>query len=185
MRKSLDVRKMIVDTNYFSEGSAKVQLQHVYDWLEGRATLLGVVQCTAAVMAAAVAEGFKPMLSFEETWTQYVRFANKLHSTFAVDAHFAHWKGASGTVILADVWKYKELHNGCGDILYLIAHMASKSMCEAVIEGMGGVWSDCSGDKRHLSLQASAEEAMLSWSAPQPWHPEAVPFIKVSVAGMF
>ena len=57
-------------------------------------------------------------------------------------------------------------------------------MCEAVVEGMGGVWNDCSGDKRHLSLEASAEEAIISWSAPQPWHPEAIPFINHSLNHM-
>ena len=30
-----------------------------------------------------------------------------------------------------------------GVILYLWLHMACKSMCEAVVEGMGGVWDRC------------------------------------------
>ena len=49
---------------------------------------------------------------------------------------------------------------------------------------VGGVWSDCSGDKRHLSLEASAEEAMVCWSAPQPWHPEAKVFINHAINHM-
>jgi hypothetical protein len=28
----------------------------------------------------------------------------------------------------------------CKNYLYLWTHMATKSMCEAVVEGMGGVW---------------------------------------------
>ena len=31
----------------------------------------------------------------------------------------------------------------CKNYLYLWTHMATKSMCEAVVEGMGGVWDRC------------------------------------------
>ena len=62
--------------------------------------------------------------------------------------------------------------------------MATKTMCESVVEGMGGMWSLCSSDNRHLSLEAAAQEAMICWSAPQPWHPEAVPFINHSLNHM-
>ena len=57
-------------------------------------------------------------------------------------------------------------------------------MNESVVEGMGNVWSECSGDKRHLCLKSSAEEAIVVWSAPQPWHPEAETFINHSLNHM-
>ena len=62
--------------------------------------------------------------------------------------------------------------------------MASKTMCEAVVEGMGAMWDLCSSDNRHLSLQSAAEEALIAWSAPHPWHPEAVTFINHAINHM-
>ena len=47
-------------------------------------------------------------------------------------------------------------------------------MCEAVIEGMGGHWDRC--DRQGNWLTAT-EEAVVSWNAPKPYHPAAVPFI--------
>ena len=85
------------------------------------------------------------------------------------------------SVIDADVWTHEQLSSGVGDFLYLYSHMASKTMCEAVVEGMGAMWDLCSSDNRHLSLQSAAEEALVAWSAPHPWHPEAVTFINHSL----
>ena len=45
-------------------------------------------------------------------------------------------------------------------ILYLFQHMALKSMCEAVIEGMGGMWDRCATDGRHPGFETGAEEAV-------------------------
>ena len=91
------------------------------------------------------------------------------------------------TVIMKDIWsdttddatgasaaRLDKLARGYHDFLYLFQHMASKSMCEAVVESMGGMWNLCSSDNRHLSLEAAAQEAIICWSAPQPWHPEAI-----------
>ena len=52
--------------------------------------------------------------------------------------------------------------------------MATKSMCEAVVEGMGGVWDRCD---RQGNWVTATEEAVIAWNAPQPYHPVAVPFI--------
>ena len=38
---------------------------------------------------------------------------------------------------------------------------------------------------RHLSVQAAAQEAVICWSAPPPWHPVAEPFVNHSLNRMF
>ena len=58
-------------------------------------------------------------------------------------------------------------------------------MCEAVVEGMGSTWDKCATDGRHLSLETGMQEAVLAWSAPQPWHPEAETFINHSLNHLF
>ena len=58
-------------------------------------------------------------------------------------------------------------------------------MCEAVVEGMGSMWDLCASDNRHLCLKSAAEEALVAWSAPQPWHPEAKTFINHSLNHLF
>ena len=44
---------------------------------------------------------------------------------------------------------------------------------EAVIEGMGSVWDASSQPSRHPYFETGVEEAVIAWSAPQPWHAEA------------
>ena len=80
------------------------------------------------------------------------------------------------------VFTEPRFYKGCEDYLYLFLHMATKSMCEAVVEGMGGMWdrSDRHGDFRTATL-----EAVVAWSAPPPYHPAAVPFINRSLAHLF
>ena len=59
--------------------------------------------------------------------------------------------------------------------LYLWLHMACKSMCEAVVEGMGGVWDRCD---RQGNWVTATLEAVVAWNTPKPYHPAAVAFIK-------
>jgi hypothetical protein len=47
---------------------------------------------------------------------------------------------------------------GCPDFLYLFQHCATKSMCEAVVEGMGGCWDTSSPDDRHPSFESGDEQ---------------------------
>ena len=56
--------------------------------------------------------------------------------------------------------------------------MATKTACEAVVEGMGGVWDRCD---RHGNWETAIEEAVVAWNAPQPYHPAAVAFINHSL----
>ena len=46
---------------------------------------------------------------------------------------------------------------------------------------MGSKWDACATDNRHLSLEEANEEAVIGWSAPPSWHPDAVPFINHSL----
>ena len=78
---------------------------------------------------------------------------------FQSDRKYSHWKGASGTVIMKDVFT---------DI---------KSMYEEVIEGMGGMWDRCATDGRHPGFETGAEEAVIAWNAPQPYHPAADDYV--------
>ena len=86
---------------------------------------------------------------------------------------------------MRDLFTKERFYAGCEDFLYVFQQMASKSMCEAVVEGMGSMWDACATDNRHLGLEAAAEEAVVAWSAPAPWHPDAVPFINHSLNHMF
>ena len=82
----------------------------------------------------------------------------------------AWWSGASGTVIMKNVFTEPRFYSKVGDFLYLWLHMATKSMCEAVIEGMGGVWDR---SNRHGSWETAIEEAVVAWNSPQ--HPHRWP----------
>ena len=62
---------------------------------------------------------------------------------------------------------------------------ALKSLNEAVVEGMGGVWDRSSPDARHCSFEHSAEEAVVAWNGPWPYHPEAEAFINHALAHCF
>ena len=57
-------------------------------------------------------------------------------------------------------------------------------MCEAVVEGMGGVW-DAAEPRRHPYFETGVEEAIIAWSAPQPWHPVAKVYIANSIDRYF
>ena len=98
---------------------------------------------------------------------------------------FSHWAGASGTVIMSDVFTQPRFYSGVADYLYLYSHCASKSMCEAVVEGMGGVWDRSADPRRHPAFETGVEEAVIAWSGPQPWHPEATVFISRALAHAF
>ena len=50
---------------------------------------------------------------------------------------------------------------------------------------MGGVWDRAASSGRHLSFDESVAEAVVAWSAPQPYHAEAVPFINESLEHLF
>ena len=63
--------------------------------------------------------------------------------------------------------------------------MACKTQCESVVEGMGSTWDKCATDARHPTFEQGAEEGVIAWSAPQPFHPEAVPFVNAALRHHF
>ena len=78
-------------------------------------------------------------------------------------------------MIARDIFTRDRFRVDVDQYLYLFQHCASKSCCEAVIEGMGSVWDEAARPGRHLSLEESSMESVVSWSAPQPYLPEVVP----------
>ena len=53
------------------------------------------------------------------------------------------------------------------------------------MEGMGGVWDRSADVRRNPDFATGVEEAVVAWSAPQPWHPAAMPFINRALAHAF
>jgi hypothetical protein len=86
---------------------------------------------------------------------------------------------------MKDIFTNPRFYTDCSDFLYLFQHCATKSMCEAVVEGMGGCWDKSSPDDRHPSFCSGIEEAVIAWSAPQPFHPEAKAFVAKALRGLF
>ena len=66
---------------------------------------------------------------------------------------------------------------GCEDFLYIFQHCATKTSCEAVVEGMGSVWDASATDRRHVGFQSGVHDAVIAYSAPEPHLPEADQFI--------
>ena len=56
--------------------------------------------------------------------------------------------------------------------------MATKTMCEAVVEGMGSVWDQCTDPHRHPHFEMGAKEAVIAWTAPAAYKAEAGPFVE-------
>ena len=75
------------------------------------------------------------MPPFEEVWAQFCELAKRLQAAGG-EASYRTWKGASGVVIMKNVFTEPRFYVGCEDYLYLWLHMACKSMCEAVVEGI-------------------------------------------------
>jgi hypothetical protein len=126
-------------------------------------------------------EVVKPMPSFDVVWAQYTTLAQRLREAATLPA-YSRWSGASGTVIMKNVFTEPRFYSKVGDFLYIWLHMATKSMCEAVIEGMGGVWDR---SNRHGNWETAIEEAVVAWNSPQPYHPAAIPFINHSLNHLF
>ena len=117
---------------------------------------------------------------FDVVWEQYERLAQRLQVASSCQ-RYAHWKGASGTVIMRDVFTTRSLYEDCGLYLYLFQHCATKTMCEVVVEGMGSVWDASSGARRHQLFHVSVKEAVIAWTAPQPYHDVAEPFLTAAL----
>ena len=168
MTDCLDLRKMAADVGYVAEAKAQRPLEKLYKWLATR-------DCTTH--GQQVQNSVNDMPAFTEVWRQYQQLASRLRAALAEPNFKAQWTGKSGVVIMEAVLTQEQFYGDCGDILYLFLHMATKAMCEAVVEGMGGMWDRCSPDERHQSFETGALEAVIAWSAPPCYHPTATPFI--------
>ena len=119
------------------------------------------------------------MPSCATVWAQLQELSKRLRNA-ASDVRTSsspgtRWKAAGGTIIMKDIWTQPKLisTHGVEDFLYLWVQCATKTLNEAVVEGMGSVWAKAAPPERHVLLERSEKEAVIAWSAPQPWHPEA------------
>jgi len=96
------------------------------------------------------------------------------------------WSGAvSSTTVMAVVLTQPKFYSIAPNYLYLFQHCALKGVPEAVVEGMGCVWDSCAMPGRHLSFEAGAQEAVVCWNAPRPYHPECDAFLARALTRYF
>ena len=175
MAKCCDLRKMAFDSgNYVPP--AELALKALLIWMRRRNVGAGGSDDDPTLV--------DDMPEFDVVWEQFKLLTSRLVDA-AKERAFTHWVRAKGTVIMKDVFTLARFYTDCHDYLYFYSHMATKTMCEAVVEGMGSTWDECATDGRHLSLEHGMQEAVLAWSAPQPWHPEAKAFITHSLNHLF
>jgi len=91
----------------------------------------------------------------------------------------------SSTVVMQDVFSELKFYRSAPNYLYLFQHCALKGVPEAVVEGMGGVWDRCATPGRHLSFEAGAQEAVVHWNAPRPWHAGCNDFLRSALTRHF
>ena len=63
--------------------------------------------------------------------------------------------------------------------------MCSLLRAGATQKGKGWAHPGYSFDARHPTFEQGAEEGVIAWSAPQPFHPEAVPFVNAALRHHF
>ena len=182
MANSLDLRKMAFDASYVKSNQAQHSIHVLYKWAQNRDC--GYGDGSGGAGAAADAEPINDLPAFEEVRRQHCRLASQLQM-FAGDPQFKPWRAASGVVIMKDVFTMERFYAGNEDFIYLFEHMACKTMCEAVIEGMGGEWDRSAPDSRHPDFDTGSETAVVAWNAPHPYHPAAVPFINHALNDVF
>ena len=172
MAAVLDFRKMAVDPEYCSERKKPV-FKLLYDLMESRFSEVDTVPVAP------------DMPALDIVWEEFVTLCRRMCEAFKQRTFKQRWEGASGTVIKVDIFTNPRFYEGCKNYLYLWLHMATKTMNEAVVEGMGSVWDAAADVKRHPSFDTGVQEAVIAWSAQQPWHPEAKPFLNKSLNLLF
>ena len=161
----LDLRKMATQDGYATGTNNQTALKLLSRWMRTRDSSLPLNSSAC------------DMPGDDELQSQFELLAGRMRTAFGERPFSARWSNASGTVLMVDVFTNERFYSGCRDYLYLFQHCATKTMCEAVVEGMGSVWDKCASPERHPRFEASVEEAVIAWSAPQPWHREAEVFI--------
>ena len=100
MSHCLDLRKMAFDPAYSTSNQAVQSLRVLYDWMTMRSQCGGA---RASAGEAADAEPLNDLPDFDEVKAQWSTLVARLRM-FHGDGRFSHWKGASGTVIMRDVY---------------------------------------------------------------------------------
>lgn len=120
-----------------------------------------------------------------EVWAQRCRLRERLQAAALTSKNKEAWRDASGTIIMQHVFTQEMLYNGCEDFLYLFQHCATKTSCEAVVEGMGSVWDASAPSRRHVGFEAGVRDAVVAWSAPMSHLRAADAFITRSLNTYF
>ena len=150
MARCLDLRKMAFDDGYATlEAVPREPLRRLYAWLATR------FQDSSGAPLSAELNDMPP---FDAVWQQWLRLRERLRAASSQAPFKVRWTGASGSVIMKDVFTNERFYPDCLDFLYLFQHCATKSMCEAVVEGMGGCWDKSSPADRHPSFEAGDEQ---------------------------
>ena len=179
MLLALDLRRMAVSPAY-------VQVALHPEPSAGNLSALGSLRRWFASRDAGRLGGMRPDIpSLDALTTEFSLLSLRLRDANGERPFSTRWSGASGTIIMKDVFMLPRFYDGCQGYLHLFAHCALKSMNESVVEGMGGVWDRSSPDARHCTFDRSVEEAVVAWNGPWPYHAEAVPFISHSLAHLF
>ena len=170
--RCLDLRKMAYDPTYCRSDASEASLLSLWTWLAQR----DQVDVQSGVAAAAVPEDLPP---FSDVLGQFRLLSANLQRAAARDLPYSkQWKGASGTVLMRDVFTNRRFYADCDAYLYLFQQIALKTMCEAVVEGMGGVWDAAADPRRHPEFKTGVAEAVVAWYAPWPYRPEAETFLR-------
>ena len=187
MSLCLDLRRMADSPAYATAQEAKPALKFLYDWLCSRMAASPPTpwQQVVAPVPQAMQRQSEDMPPFAEVWKQFELLCTRLQAAFQQHPYNSKWRGVSGTVIQADVFTKAAFTTDCGDYLYLYQQMATKTCCEAVVEGMGSVWDQCTDPVRHPRFEVGAKEAVIAWNAPAAYLPEAEPFVSRALSRHF
>ena len=187
MSLCLDLRRMADSPAYATAQEAKPALKFLYDWLCSRmaGSPPSPWQAVLAPVPQAMQRQSEDMPPFAEVWKQFELLCTRLQAAFQQHPYNSKWRGVSGTVIQADVFTKAAFTTDCGDYLYLYQQMATKTTCEAVVEGMGSVWDQCTDPVRHPRFEVGAKEAVIAWNAPAAYLPEAEPFVSRALSRHF
>ena len=105
MSLCLDFRRMagvISSPGYTAAATAKPALEFLYGWLCSRDKQPAAPAGAAGPSSAAGSSDMPPV---EEVWKQFELLASRLQEAYRSQPSYGHrWKGASGTVIMADVF---------------------------------------------------------------------------------
>lgn len=171
----LDLRKMILPGSpaaYGSSPAVRQYLDRLCNWMQWR------YHGQRAVGAPPRDPSPYDMPASDVVLRQLKILCERLSKAYQGARYRSRWEGKGGIDIMQDVFTTESFYQDCKDFLYLFQHMACKTCCEAVVEGMGGMWDRCSTAARGpIGFETGIEEAVICWSGPRSYHPQAIPFV--------